>query len=150
IAAGAAHACAIAGGDLYCWGSTQLGQLDGIETGTNMPCGVPGVDCDLGAPKRIAAGAGATSMSLGNGHTCVLHGTAITCWGDDSTFQIGNGSGGIQLPYDVVGAWTALLPIEQNGACAITNGQTACWGAVIKTETPTHEPSLDGATGLSL
>lgn len=68
VAAGDGHTCGIQeGGELYCWGDNEYGQLgDGTTTGRD-------------APQRI--GAGWSDVSAGGQHTCGIREGQLYCWG---------------------------------------------------------------------
>ena len=85
ISAGSYHSCAVLDdGSLRCWGSNEFGQLgDGTSIERTSP-----VSVDLGS------GRSAVSVSAGESHTCaVLDDSGVTCWGDNSNGQIGDGMG---------------------------------------------------------
>jgi len=68
VALGAHHACAVAGGAVWCWGANDEGQLgDGTRgEGTGQTQGVKG----------------ATRIAAGEAHTCALLGDGtVWCWG---------------------------------------------------------------------
>ena len=129
IAAGAFHTCAVlADSSVWCWGANELGQLG--TTGT-----------DRAAPTQIthADGSGfgrVTSIGAGVGHTCVAsEGGAMTCWGDNSRGQIGNGTVGPPLGPTAVIAIPSAPDVELHlgevHSCAVqpSIGRLWCWGS---------------------
>ena len=83
VAAGSSHTCALLSeGSIACWGMNAQGELgNGTTTDSATPVTVSGV---TGA-KAIAAAHG--------DHTCaLLSDGSITCWGDNSYGQLGNGT----------------------------------------------------------
>lgn len=81
ITAGHAHACALTGGTLSCWGANSVGQLgDGTtERARFAPVKVKGLDSVL-------------EVVGGGGHTCALsEDESIWCWGNSTFGQTGHG-----------------------------------------------------------
>jgi len=80
IAAGAEHACALAGGQVVCWGSNGMTQ---IATGASL----------LGVTEVVPASVGAVAVTAGLEHTCVMGPQrAVRCAGDGSRRQTGTGA----------------------------------------------------------
>jgi alpha-tubulin suppressor-like RCC1 family protein len=116
VAAGGNHTCALAGGQVLCWGDNGLKQL-GSDTpaASGTPLQVPGLpaDADLitasttqtcahfrngavwcwGAaqvPHAISGIAGAVSaVAAGAAHACAATDAGVFCWGDNSVGQLG-------------------------------------------------------------
>src|SRR5206468_9878873 len=83
VTAGADHACALTdGGDAYCWGSNEFGQL-GNGSSDSAPQLVP---------VRVRTDVRFTIVAAGFNHTCGLErdGSAW-CWGANETAQLGVG-----------------------------------------------------------
>jgi alpha-tubulin suppressor-like RCC1 family protein len=126
IAVGAAHTCALlAGGSVACWGDGSYGQLGD---------GVPG-DHHVATPALVPGLSGATAIRAGGNTTCaVVQGGAVTCWGDGTYGQLGDGKSGIgnasSSPVQVDGISGAVdLAASGTNACAALAGGTAwCWG----------------------
>lgn len=73
IAAGERHTCAIADGDVYCWGWNNEGQ-----------CGRPPVDFQekFEMPQQVEGVSDATEIYAGSTYSCALHDSdRLTCWG---------------------------------------------------------------------
>ena len=84
IAAGNVNTCAIlSNGTVKCWGSNSYGQLgNGTSTSTNTP----------GNSINLGTGRTATAIAAGLGYTCaILDNGTVTCWGENSAGQLGNG-----------------------------------------------------------
>ena len=125
IAAGSAHTCAIANGDVWCWGDNTFGQL-GIGT-IGVASGGP-------TPKQATTGPNAVQLAAGGAHTCYADSSAVFCWGKDDQGQVGDGA---LLPAPVVPTATAVAGISgpstiaagDSHTCAIASGGVWCWGA---------------------
>jgi alpha-tubulin suppressor-like RCC1 family protein len=80
IAAGHDHNCALAGGQVYCWGEGQFGQLgQGTETDSDTALLVPGL-------------AGIVQIATSWDYNCAIDGAgAMWCWGQSIDGQLGDG-----------------------------------------------------------
>ncbi|MFT4125333.1 MAG: protein kinase [Gordonia sp. (in: high G+C Gram-positive bacteria)] len=132
IATGYGSTCAVATGDVYCWGDNDRGQL-----------GLPDVD-DTTTPTKVTGISGATAITMAQGSTCAVADGGVYCWGDNAYGQLGNGNtdrtvSPAQVP-GVAGATTVSLGVATTGtgtseshtvtACASTeDGNAFCWGA---------------------
>jgi len=69
----------LTGGTVDCWGYNMFGQLgDGTTTDSSTPVAVG----------RIT---GATAVSAGTSHTCVVTGAgSVDCWGANAAGQLGD------------------------------------------------------------
>ncbi|MFT7622817.1 MAG: alpha-tubulin suppressor-like RCC1 family protein, partial [Myxococcota bacterium] len=131
VVPGKTHSCAIVlGGEVYCWGGNDDGQLGFDGAGTNLPTKVLG----LSAPAR--------QLALGDAHTCALLTTgALSCWGANLRGQLGNNSNqSIATPQSPIGidgqpgGFNAIAVAAGDlHTCAILAGQgvnaVRCWGA---------------------
>lgn len=83
ISAGLFHTCAImTSNEVKCWGDNYNGVL-----GT----GSPPSDSDTPVTAMAASGTTRSSLVTGAGHTCVLSGGEVWCWGDNTQGQLGVG-----------------------------------------------------------
>ena len=130
------HTCAIASGNVYCWGGAGRGQSGPLGHGAFgahfQPVQVNGLP---GVPLRI---------EVGIAHSCALvndHGNKnVYCWGDNKLGQLGINSNTPQFstsPKTVHVGIGGLPPTESvvdiaagaNRGCAImTNKRSYCWG----------------------
>lgn len=129
------HSCAIANGQLYCWGPNSVGQLgDGTTTTRNTPTQVPAF-----------IGKMVTQVVVGTGNSCAVADGQLYCWGDNSYGQLGIGVAGGSPSYRStpqavlnpdgmsdfkvtnIGLTQSADPYKS--ACAIANGIVFCWGA---------------------
>lgn len=127
IGAGGAHACALVGGAIQCWGKNNLGQLGR----TSAPL----------HPAPVASITGAVDLSLGGNYSCVVADDplksapkAIQCWGDNGELQLGFVGSETEVPHRIslrVGAKDAL-PLVNSGyghSCARDEAsRLLCWG----------------------
>lgn len=109
LSAGKDHSCGtVAGGDVYCWGSTAGGLLGMSSDTTAEPI-----------PRRILLGPiRVTSVSAGNGISCArtTEGLAL-CWG-----------GGETAPESPAGSDTLAAVVAGEFACGLTTARDAqCW-----------------------
>jgi alpha-tubulin suppressor-like RCC1 family protein len=124
------HTCAlVTGGDVYCWGDNERGQL-GIGTGGTVADLTPHPE-----PVKVGGGLTFTAVTAGLGrHTCGLTSTGGGyCWGENAFGALGDGSfqrsavpvlvrGGLVLAQLVAGGFIGHT-------CGLTVGGAAhCWG----------------------
>ena len=126
IAAGTRHTCALSSsGSISCWGENENGQLGDGEFGSNVYSTVP---------VRVQDITDAVAIGAGWEHTCAVHATGeVSCWGDDSHGELGNGeeSDFQPLPVKVVDIDDAVdVTAGHWHTCALReNGSISCWGA---------------------
>ena len=101
--AGGLHACALtAGGQAYCWGANDRGQLgdDNAPTASDVPVPVAGGSLAF------------ASLSAGTQHSCgVTAGGQAYCWGSNASGQLGDDNGGTDsdVPVAVAPPWVPPL-----------------------------------------
>ncbi len=110
-------------GAIACWGSGPIG--DGTTYAT-LPSPVPGI----GDAIRLSEGVG----SPFGGHFCAQRaGGVLSCWGDDTGGQLGDGVAGMTSPTPVtatfaIGDATGLSAGWLHTCASRVAGSTACWG----------------------
>lgn len=120
IATGNTHSCAIANGDLWCWGDNANYRLgDNSTTDSRMA-------------KKIITG-GVTAVAAGFSHTCAVVNGAAKCWGNNNQGQVGDGTEDTdrRVPTSVTNMSTGVTAIATmtEASCAIQNGAVYCWGS---------------------
>jgi alpha-tubulin suppressor-like RCC1 family protein/WD40 repeat protein len=123
VDAGGNHTCGVTtGGQAYCWGDNDDGQLG---DGQLYPV-------DSFVPTPVVGGLIFSSMSAGGHHTCgVVTGGQAFCWGLDTAGQLGDGTRtNHSAPVPVAGGLTfASVSVGADHACgATTDGLAHCWG----------------------
>ncbi|NOY94464.1 MAG: hypothetical protein GXP55_25080 [Deltaproteobacteria bacterium] len=116
-----------ASGHVACWGSNINGQLGDGTTHDTCP---GGTDCSA-LPVTVAGLSGATSLTVGAGHACVISAAGPTlCWGRNLEQQLGNGSSAnSSTPVAVSGLPAVSASAGRFHSCAIrASGQAVCWG----------------------
>lgn len=156
---GSSHSCATtSGGDIYCWGSNESGQL-GVQS-----------TAESWVPVKVNTSENVVSMSTGAGFTCALgSGGQLFCWGSNSFGQLGRGYVGGQdvnlASVDTSGglAGKVITSVDADccSACVTTSaGDAFCWGdnyygqSGIASQT-WYEPTprrvlLDGVSSISV
>ena len=124
IAAGGGHSCALReGGTISCWGANWYGQLGNGQSGENAHSSVP---------VEVAGITDATAINAGGKHACALHedGT-ISCWGNNRSGQLGNGTeSSSSVPVQVASITDATaITAGEDYSCALReDGTISCWG----------------------
>ena len=132
IAAGYHHVCAIeVGGDTYCWGYNEFGQLGNAAP---METCVDGMFACSSMPVRVEGTLKLVALAASIRHTCGLDAAgAAHCWGFGLGGQLGDGSRANSIaPVAVAGGHTfsALTASAASGStCGLTSaGEAWCWG----------------------
>ena len=127
ISSGGSHTCAILDdGSVSCWGSNYQGQLG---DGTTIDRSTPTPTSSLGTGRTAVA------LSSGGSHTCViLDDGTVSCWGDNSDGQLGDGTnyqGDTPVQTSSLGTGKTAVAISLGDAhtCAILDdASVSCWG----------------------
>lgn len=119
VSAGDRHSCAVANGDVYCWGAGDFGQLgNGTTSGRTTATQV----VFTGAARRVAAS---------HTHTCALSTEGdVYCWGDNRFGQLGDGTRSNRgRPTLVMGlSHVDELTLGERFTCATSGSLAYCWG----------------------
>jgi len=124
LVAGDEHACALAGGDVYCWGVNKTGAVGNSSRE------------DVFAPYHVTVlGAGRLeTVAASNTTTCVTNweGKAY-CWGDNTSGQLGGGDAAVVFEPVQVRNLSArvvqLAPMDQTTCALLEDGSVTCWGS---------------------
>lgn len=120
VVAGLMHSCALISGRVHCWGYNGHGELG------------DGTRVDRRAPTPVLGLVDATSVAIGNWHSCALRrGGTVACWGDATHGQVGDGQAGSRLQPALVPGLTGVQAIAAGGSRTCTLGQGGelqCWG----------------------
>ncbi|NRA04556.1 MAG: chromosome condensation regulator RCC1 [Myxococcales bacterium] len=123
ITAGFAHSCALlAEGAVECWGLNDSGQVgDGTTVDRATPTAVTGLTDS------------AVSILAGGVHTCAqLASGSLSCWGDNSQGQLGNGTtiaSATPTAVSGLGGLVQSFSVGQRHSCAVlVGGSVRCWG----------------------
>lgn len=133
VETGFAHTCALSvGGEVYCWGRSQYGQLG---YGNVASIGDDELPSDVGA---VNVGGTVTAIAAGGEHTCaLLESGAVRCWGLGIDGQLGYGNadsvGDNEAPATVgdvpLGKSALAITAGRDHTCAIVEGgEVYCWG----------------------
>lgn len=129
VGTGVDHSCALAAGEVWCWGNNAYGQLGrGGAAGGNQA-----------VPARTAAlpaGRPAIDLAVGGYHACaILDDRRVACWGNDGLGQVGDGGSSasavtspqlVALPTGRVAA--AITAGEYHSCAVLDDGSVSCWG----------------------
>lgn len=140
-------------GEIVCWGQSIAGQL-----GPAVPIGMSRV-----GPTPVPGVRDATTVVLGSGYTCAIRvGGAVSCWGSNRNYQLGDGRGGPDggviesaTPVAVQGLDRVVHLAAGQFSCAVRDdGRVLCWGlnfagetasATSPTPTPVEVPGVTNA-----
>lgn len=141
VEAGGSTVCAIAGNQVYCWGSNQYGELG---TGVTSPTGVQSVPTAATAVNATVAGKTITKLSMSSQGGCVLASGQVYCWGANWYGELGDGitptgfgnAAAIRLapsPVDTTGVLSGKTVTDLSKGyghtCVIADSKPYCWGA---------------------
>ena len=125
VSAGVRHNCMVwISGKVSCWGDNNKGQLGDGEFGKDLYSSVP---------MEVENITDAVAVGAGWEHTCAVHATGeVSCWGDDTNGELGNGEivDQVPLPVKAEGITDATaVAVGHWHTCALhESGEVSCWG----------------------
>jgi len=122
VSGGYMYSCAVTtGGEAYCWGNNEHGQLgDGTTT-------------DRYEPRLVVGDHSWASVNSGFYHTCgVTTAGKAYCWGDNYAGKLGDGTSIDHYEPTLVSGghtWASMSRPGSRHTCAVTTGgKSYCWG----------------------
>ncbi len=112
VSAGGNGACALRGGQPYCWGGYTLLNQASAQT-------------------VVGTGTAWSQIETGGLHACGINGSNVACFGYNLAGQVGSGDGlDKSAPVAVGGAggWTEVV-VSSYGTCGVRSGALNCWGS---------------------
>jgi alpha-tubulin suppressor-like RCC1 family protein len=126
ISVGEAHACALQGGEVWCWGRNDMGQLGDDSF------------VDRKTPVRVVDLSGVAQIAAGRHHTCArLSDGSLRCWGQRQVGQLGDGASLVGTTLLNIPKPTYVANVDESSfvaagsahTCTITSGGTRCFGS---------------------
>jgi len=119
VSAGHQHTCAVADGQLFCWGWNQWGQLGTGAPTANSPTPIAVMTSGALAGKTI------TSVTAGWANTCATDSDSdVYCWGAGSIMSNAEPT----LEVDGAGGPVTSLRTSEEHACYVQNARAYCGG----------------------
>jgi alpha-tubulin suppressor-like RCC1 family protein len=152
VAAGRQHTCAIVpGGEVRCWGHNFVGGPLGVRGGSQG-----GALAHL-TPVAVQGLTGATAIAVRGGHTCVIKGGQVWCWGFGTSGQMGTAkpsAGPTPVPAEGVAEVTAVAAGLDHTCALVAGGAVRCWGVnafgQLGDGTTTNRPTQVAVQGISV
>lgn len=129
VSVGSDFACAIAGGEVWCWGSNTWYGL-----------GTAGVPPSSVKPMKIQGLANVTALSVGYGNACAVSGGSVWCWGANSNQESGApnvapGATKLATPFQVVGLSDVVSVVaaesDYDSFAVLADGTVWRWGSYV-------------------
>ncbi len=140
VAVGAAAACALADGNVFCWGGNLHGQLAPLETEPPSAVLTPrAIELPHGAPLR--------DLLVGDAVFAVRDDGTFVTWGANPPLARVSSLFPDPHPEPSALAGVSMLDIADDNACAAAGGTAYCWGTVTPgpSDPSTSEPRVDRA-----
>jgi len=153
FAVGPDHGCAVrATGEARCWGHDGSGRLGNGSSRSSQS-----------VPDLVVGVTDAQDIGAGYEHSCVLQSTGtVSCWGDNGTGQLGNGTttdSSTAVPVAGITGATTLSVGAYHTCAQLGMGEVRCWGGngggrlgdgtTMRRTTPVSAMGLTGVTQLS-
>ncbi|MDO8336043.1 MAG: hypothetical protein Q7T74_04675 [Candidatus Saccharibacteria bacterium] len=138
VQVGGLFACAIANGEVYCWGDNTYGQLGNSAGGAGVTSTVP---VPVTKASGVLLGKTVTQIATGYDYACAIADGQAYCWGRNTYGQLGRAAGNTtdsNVPIavkadtgtDALNGKT-VTNISSGGSghtCAIADSKAYCWG----------------------
>lgn len=130
--------CALASGQVYCWGGNDYGLFGNGDGGVGVQSLVPVPAMD---PSGVLSGKTITALTVAGGAVCVIASGDVYCSGDNWYGQLGNNvpvhdvnqSTKLPVAVDMTGALNGKtvtsLDRGYGSICAAVGTEAYCWGA---------------------
>ena len=140
LALGNGFSCGVFNQQVYCWGNNASHQLNSTDAGAFTP-------------SPVSTLTGISEIAAGTNHACALDSSGhVTCWGDDSSAQLGSNG----PPIGTLDASAVNISVDLgapgpanhiagggNATCAtFASGEIECWGANEHGQLG-HDPTTD-------
>lgn len=143
IRCGTASCCAIAAGEVWCWGYAGHGNL-GVNNDVVACSGTAGDGC--AAARRVVLGRSeaATAVAIDDGADhdagasggCAASATSLRCWGEGPGLGYGDAVTRLDVPGEPLSATLQVGPLAHGSGhtCAATEGtgMMSCWGSNLR------------------
>jgi alpha-tubulin suppressor-like RCC1 family protein len=127
VRGGDSHTCAVAGGNVYCWGGNGNGELGYAVDSSPHP---------FPSPVPLT---NATRVAAGNGISCAVDSQLAKCWGSNDADRLGSNQTGTQLltPTSVCTTTNcsslftnviAISTVDESNCAVNASGEVRCWG----------------------
>ena len=128
VGAGASFTCALlSSGEVACSGNNNEGRLGQPGGNINVPAKVQVGTADGGGPAFLS---GVTKLAVNGGHSCVMVGTTVRCWGSNYGGECGTNGGSVPTPFQVpLGAAKDVAAGGGHSCAILTDGSVRCWGS---------------------
>ena len=129
LSVGGSHACYVANGSVYCWGSNAQGQIGHNPYDAGDPI------IRSATPLQVPGLTNVTAVAAGADHTCVLKSdTTVHCFGRSGMWVGNNSSGATYQPNPVLTGAVSVTAGGEHSCAVMTNGSVRCWGNGINGE----------------
>jgi alpha-tubulin suppressor-like RCC1 family protein len=137
VATGAAHTCATKSDQsLWCWGGNGSGQLGLGDVASRA------------APTLV--GMQWTAIAGGGAHSCGVRSGNLSCWGERTRGQLGDGSTSVNQLTPTTTAIAATTTVSgYDHTCALAGSTASCWGRGTEGELG-NATAVDSATPATL
>jgi alpha-tubulin suppressor-like RCC1 family protein len=123
-------------GTVWCWGDGLVSPSPFPGSGELVQIGESGLLCTLDADRVIQCNGAPIgpgdweTLTVGAAHGCAVdQGGSVSCWGDDSDGQLGDGTMmSSEAPVPVGSGYTQVSCGRAHSCALATNGAISCWG----------------------